>query len=530
MTESDFDLAHRYRGNQVPGPGGRWRTVLDVLAGHARRQPDAPFMTVIAPDGGRTTLTYGTAEVATRRLAAWVRGEFGTAPETVLALAPVNDVPSVLAVLAVLRAGHGVLMLGPTDPSERHAEQMAALNTRAALRPGVGDAGTPPGAITMPRWESLPDRAPAGPVISPTTDALFFGTSGSTAASKLVAQAHGNLTANALALGQHHRLRPGDRVLGCLPIHHVNGLHFTVLGTMVAGAHTVLAHSFTPFDYPGLVHQFRPRIASVVPSVLEALVETWRGPSLPAEFDYFVSAAAPLQASTAKAVADRLGARVLQGYGLSETTNFSTTMPPDLSADVYGRLMLDPDIPSVGVALSGNEVAVLDENCAPVPTGTVGEVCMRGHNVMSRYAGNPAATVEALRGGWFHSQDLGHLTRDETTGREFLVLTGRLKNIAKVAGETVSLEEMDRVLRALPEVRDAACVAMADRFAGERVVAAVVLAPGAAETSLDAPLRARFSPAVLPDRFVRLAAIPRTSTGKVLRPQLRDALARTDNQ
>ncbi|GAA0636879.1 acyl--CoA ligase [Kutzneria viridogrisea] len=520
MAKSDFDLAHQYRGTDARSPADPWRTAVAVLAAHARSRPDAPMLTAVAPDGAQTTLTYGVADLATRRLAAWLQAEFGTAPNTVLGLAPVNDVPSVLAVLAALRAGHGVLMLGPADPPERHAEQAAALGVRAVLRTPDGGTGT----VVMPRWEDLPEAEPVDPRIDPMTDALFFGTSGSTAAAKLVAQTHGNLVANAAGLGRLHGLRPGDRVLGCLPIHHVNGLHFTVLGTMFAGAHTILAHSFTPFGYPALVRQFRPRIASVVPSVLEALVETWRAPSLPAEFDYFVSAAAPLQASTARAVADRLGARVLQGYGLSETTNFSATIPPNLSEDAYRALLLDTDIPSVGVAFPGNEIAVLDEHCAPVPAGQVGEVCMRGHNVMSRYAGNPQATAEAFQGGWFHSQDLGFLRHDERSGRDFLVLTGRLKNIAKVAGETVSLEEMDRVLRALPEVRDAACIATADRFSGERIVAAVVLAPWADQACLDAPLRARFSPAVLPSRFVLVPEIPRTSTGKVLRPQLRSEL------
>jgi acyl-CoA synthetase (AMP-forming)/AMP-acid ligase II len=413
----------------------------------------------------------------------------------------------VLTVLASLRAGSALLMLGPADPPERHAAQMAAVDARAR----IGE---------LPRWQDLPDDD-SDPVRDLGADALFFGTSGSTAASKLVAQTQRNAIANAVGLGRHHGLRPGDRVLGCLPIHHVNGLHFTVLGTMVAGAHTILADAFSPFSYPSLLDEFRPRIASVVPSILEALSASWRKAVLSEGFEYFVSAAAPLPVRTARLVADKLGARVVQGYGLSETTNFSATMPPHLPEDVYRRVMLETDIPPVGVAIHGNDVAVLDRDCMPVPAGTVGEVCMRGHNVMSRYAGNPEATAEAFHGGWFHSQDLGYLSPDEG----FLVLTGRIKNIAKVSGETVSLEEMDRVLCALPQVRDAACVATADRFTGEAIVAAVVLADGADPATLEPHLRARFAAAVLPTRYVRMAEIPRSSTGKLLRPQLSRQIA-----
>ncbi|MFI9568922.1 class I adenylate-forming enzyme family protein [Streptomyces rishiriensis] len=517
MTSADHTRAHGYLGAGPDFPHSPWRTLFDALHRFARRQGDAPLITAVARDGRDTTLDYRTAETASARLAGWLCAEFGTARPAVLALAPTNDVPSVLAVLGVLRAGFGLLMLGPSDPPERRARQIEAAGALAVLRVPGTDAPDED-STALPHWEDLQEWALPLPPLDPAADALYFATSGSTAASKLVAQSHVNAVANAEAVRRHHVLMPGDRVLGCLPIHHVNGLHFTVLGTMMAGAHTILAESFSPMAYQKTLRHYRPRIASVVPGVLEALVETWRGGEVPPDFDYFVSAAAPLTTRTARAVADRLGARVLQAYGLSETTNFSTTMPADLSDDTYRRLMLDADIPSVGVAVYGNEVAVLDENCRPVPAGEVGEVCMRGFNVMSGYAGNAGATAEAFRDGWFHSQDLGHVVREE--GREYVVLTGRLKNIAKVSGETVSLEEMDRVLRALPEVRDAACVTVADRFTGESIIAAVVLTGRADAAGPWTALRARFSPAVLPSRLVPVEEIPRTATGKVLRPRL----------
>lgn len=148
---------------------------------------------------------------------------------------------------------------------------------------------------------------------------------------------------------------------------------------------------------------------------------------------------------------------------------------------------------------------------------------MRGHNVMMRYAGNDDATAEAFRGGWFHSQDLGFETLQE--GRRFFVITGRLKNIAKVGGRAVSLEEMDRALRTLPQVVDAACVAMPDRLLGEKIIAAVVLSAPLTDAELREPLANLFSRAVLPTRFERLAKLPRTLTGKILRAKLAELLS-----
>jgi acyl-CoA synthetase (AMP-forming)/AMP-acid ligase II len=242
------------------------------------------------------------------------------------------------------------------------------------------------------------------------------------------------------------------------------------------------------------------------------------------DFDYFVSAAAPLSARTLRAVSEKLGVKVLQGYGLTETVNFSTTMSPDLSTETYRRFSLDAEIPSIGSSLYGNEVAVLNANGDYAASGEVGEICMRGHNVMLGYAGNEAATAEAFRFGWFHSQDLGYHAKDDESGQTFFVLTGRIKNIAKVRGESVSLEEMDRILCALPQIKDAACVAFPHHLLGEEIVAAIVCTQDVSDNELRALLRNTFSSTSLPERIIRLNAIPRTATGKVLRAQLKEEL------
>ncbi|MEU9795745.1 class I adenylate-forming enzyme family protein [Streptomyces sparsogenes] len=522
-TLTDFDRAHTYRGRPLTEHLTPWTTVLSRLDHHARERPDAPFLTTPTPAGDTVTLSYGQADALSRRLAGWLRRDLGAPPGRAVALAPVNDAASVLAVLAVARAGCPLLMLNPLDPAGRRREQAAAAGADLVLRPGAAPADALPEAVALPDPHTLPDptapdaHAPPGP----GDDAFFFATSGSTAAGKLVAQSHYAAAVNAEALRRHHGLRPADRVLGCLPIQHVNGLHFTVLGVLAAGAHVLLAPGFDPLRYPRLVERFRPRIASVVPSILEALAETWRRPEPTGGLDYFVSAAAPLTARTARAVRERTGVRVLQGYGLTETVNFSTTLPADLSEDAYRRLMTDAGIPSIGTALYGNEVAVLTPGGERARPGEEGEICMRGHNVMTRYQGNERATAEAFAGGWFHSQDLGTELLEPDSGRRFVVVTGRVKNIAKVGGEAVSLDEVDRVLRAVPQLRDAASVALPHRFLGEEVVAAVVPVPGTdplppAHTALSQAFR----PACRPARILVLDAIPRTATGKVLRREL----------
>jgi acyl-CoA synthetase (AMP-forming)/AMP-acid ligase II len=444
-----------------------------------------------------------------------------------VALFTTNDIPSVVALLALLRSGCTVLVLNPSHPAGRTKALIEAVGAMAVFAGSLLPVETVDGLQVLPDPATLPDpterytdaRLTAG------DDALLFGTSGSTATSKLVRQAHRNIIANAEAMRRHHRLGRGVRFLGCLPIHHVNGLHFTIFANLLAGSHAVLVDRFDPFSYPRLIERFRPQLASVVPSILEALIDVWRRPSVPPDLRYFVSAAAPLNRATVRRVVERVGVRVLQGYGLTETTNFSTTMPVAVSPKSYARFALESDIPSIGVAIGGNEVEVLTQDCSEVPAGETGEICMRGFNVMNGYAGNPEATSQAFQGGWFHSGDLGFAVEEPGTGLRFFVITGRIKNIAKVGGEAVSLEEMDRVLQTCEGVRDAACVSIPHRLLGEEIIAAVAAAfEDVDDQALTDELRRRFPAAVVPRRIVRLDAVPRTSTGKVVRRELVEVL------
>ncbi|MEU6243465.1 class I adenylate-forming enzyme family protein [Streptomyces sp. NPDC047024] len=525
-TTTDRDLAHRCKGAPFPSAEGEVRSVLDHVDRHTRERGGEPYLTTPAADGTARTLTYGELDRYSRRTAYWLDTTLGLPADGVVGLTPVNDIPSVIALFAAVRSGRPALVLNPADPVVRIAEQTAALGVEALVT-GPATAGRFSNSVQAPDPERLPDP-PHGwspPAPRPDADLLYFGTSGSTAASKLVAQTHANAVANADAMVRHHGLRPGDTFLGCLPVHHVNGVHLTLLATLAAGAHAVLAPGFDPFRYPDLLMLHRPRVASVVPSILDALTAVWRRRALPTGFSHFVSAAAPLSAETARAVHTRIGARVLQGYGLTETTNFSTTTPRDISDAAYRRLLLDADIPTVGVAVSGNEVAVLGPDGRRVRPGEPGEICMRGHNVMSRYAGNDEATAEAFAGGWFHSQDLGHEVLDEETGRTYFVITGRSKNIAKVRGEAVSLEEMERALRRLPGVLDAACAAVPDPLLGEVVAVALHAPESVGDEAVRVHLRAHFAEAVQPGRILRVPAVPRTATGKIIRPALGDLLA-----
>ncbi len=496
-------------------------TILAHLAKHAVTRPDAPYLTVVSPDRVET-ISYGDLALTTRRLGRRLGRELQVAAGDVVGLVPTNDLDSVYALFAILSAGASALLLNPNDPASRNRSLAAALSVKTVLRGALIASSYMPEASLLCHAASSGEDGPfePTPAIAPASPALYFATSGSTATSKIVAQSHGNAAVNAHAVCRHHALFPGDALLGCLPFHHVNGVHLTLFSTLAAGAHAVVVDSFDPPQYLEVMDRYHVRLASVVPTLLEMLLDSSACRPVPATFEYFISAAAPLTVHTARAVGQRLQTRVLQGYGLTETTNFSTMTPCDVSAETYRRLVTDADIPTVGTAVYGNKVAVLRDNGSHAAPLEIGEVCMRGPSVMIGYAGNTEATDEAFRGGWFHSQDLGFERVDETSGRTFFVITGRIKNIAKIGGEAVSLDEMERTLCGMPQVRDAACVASPHRLLGDELVAAVVLRDEISMEQLRRHLGGTFTPAAFPRHVVRVDRLPRTPTGKLRRPEL----------
>lgn len=494
----------------------RWRGLSDPLAHWARITPDAVFLD--APQSGEV-VTYRQALASVEATASELCATRGFKAGDRVALVTSNSVSCVILILAVLRAGGRCVMVNPTAAPARVSAQVAAA------RPDLIVLGQPDGwsdraAINV---DELVRRADDWPVATDELQhdldaaALNFYTTGSTAVAKSVAQSAYAVLLNVTAVARHLELGPGRRLVGVLPICFANGLQLSVLAPLVSGATCVLLSGFQPLTYLGDVASARGHIASLVPTMLDAVTRARRPPALD-ELDYFVTAAAPLSRMTALRTWDRLGKRIVQGYGLSETTNFSTMMPTRLSDADYRRYMFESDPPPVGIALLGNEVAILDEHDCLAPLGVVGEVCMRGHSVMLGYEANPTETAVALRAGWFHSGDLGRLDHAPAAGRPILTLTGRLKNITKVGGIAVSLEEIERLVAQLPGVADVGCAREPHRYLGESIRVDVV---SGAPDPVDDDVRAAIGSvlAIHPDaiRICHVARILRTSNGKIVR-------------
>lgn len=473
---------------------------------------DLPCLVEVGPSGTETSrTTYQALGRSVDARAKWLRETVppGTA---YIGVGVSNTIDSVVDLLAVLRTGAAAVIVDDGDSEERREEQLGLLC-------GAVIEAEPGGRRVRRQTPRLAAPPPDG-----RRTAFVVYTTGSTAASKPVAQSHYAVLVNVRATIRHHRMAAGQTMACVLPVSHVNGLHFGVLATLLSGGTCALFRRFDPLSYLRGLAALGATRATTVPSLLQVLSELRRWPDLP-DLRYLVSAAAPLPRETAQAVYERGRHRVVQGYGLSECMNFATTMPTDLSGAEYEEHVLGREVPAVGAPLHGCEVAVLSSDGRPLRDGEVGEVGVRGHSLMSCYIGDEEATGRTLHDGWLWTGDLGRL--DTTGGRApWLTLVGRQKNVAKCGGVSVSLEEVDRWITAMPGIREACCVRRADPRRGDAVTAFYAALPGGRPEAGDlmAHVQRRFDTQSLGLRTVEISELPRLRSGKLDRRALEQRL------
>ena len=252
-------------------------------------------------------------------------------------------------------------------------------------------------------WDGLAEPALADP-------ALIIYTSGTTGRSKGVVLDHGNLLINVEATRRLHDMAPGHVHMTVLPLFHVNAFCFSFLTPLYSGARLVLNRGFFLPDFWRIAETEGVNVVSAVPPVVRHLIDDRRdlgAEAVPASLRYFVSAAAPLSADDVARFRTRYGLRIAQAYGLSETVNFSLTVPPGVDDATYDAVMGATPRPSAGTAVFGNEVEIMGEDGNLLGEGAEGEIVIRGWNVMQGYHANPEGNAAAFAGGWFHTGDKG---------------------------------------------------------------------------------------------------------------------------
>lgn len=346
-------------------------------------------------------------------------------------------------------------------------------------------------------------------------------TSGTTGRPKGVMYTHRGAHLNALAEIVHSRHHPGSVYLWTLPMFHCNGWCTTWGVTAIAGRHVCLRAVDPPLiwkliDEEGVTH------FNAAPTVLIALANHPDAHRI--DRGLVVTTAGAPPSPTIIAQMTELGAEIVHVYGLTETYGPYTVCEwqepwAELPTEERARLLARQGVAYLGA----DPIRVVDEHMNDVPRDgrTMGEVVMRGNNVMAGYYDDPEATEKAFRGGWFHSGDLAVWHPDG-----YIELRDRAKDIIISGGENISTIEVEQAVVSHPAVLEAAVVAMPHEKWGERPKAFVVLKPGAEATPAEIiqHVRDRIAHFKAPDEVEIVERLPKTSTGKIQKYVLRESL------
>jgi len=338
--------------------------------------------------------------------------------------------------------------------------------------------------------------------------AVILYTSGTTGTPKGAELTHDNLRRNVAAAVDLFDLGEGDVVFGGLPLFHSFGQTCTMNAAICAGAAVTLLPRFDPAKALEILERDGCTVFEGVPTMYGALLHhPDRGKHDYSELRVCASGGASMPVEVLRGFEEAFGCKVLEGYGLSETSPIASFNHPDRERKPG----------SIGTPLEGVEMRVVDEDGNELPGGEIGEIQIKGHNVMKGYWKNPDATADAIEDGWFATGDLAKVDED---GYFFIV--DRKKELIIRGGYNVYPREVEEVLYEHPAVREAAVVGIPHDELGEEVGAAVVLKEGESvgADELEAYVKENIASYKYPRRIWFVEDLPKGPTGKILKREI----------
>jgi long-chain acyl-CoA synthetase len=506
--------------------GGYARAAMNlasIVTESAARTPEAPAIRL-----GDVQLTYGQLDELSARLAAMLRSKGLEREDRVGVMLPnVPEFP--VAYYGVLREGGVVVPMNVLLKRREIAFYLEDSGTRLLLAwhafaeeaaAGAADAGAELIEVEPASFaEALQSHEPELGLADTGEDdtAVILYTSGTTGKPKGAELTHDNLWRNAeVSARTTCEIAAGDVVLGALPLFHSFGQTVAMNASLSVGACLTLVPKFDPGEALATIERDGVTHFYGVPTMYGSLLHYPEREGFDTStLRTCITGGASMPVEVLRGFEEALGAVVLEGYGLSETSPVACSNHPDRERKAG----------SIGTPLEGVEMQVVDEGDNPVPQGEVGEIVIRGHNIMKGYWQRPDATDEAMRGGWFHSGDMARIDEDG-----YFYIVDRKKDLIIRGGYNVYPREVEEVLYEHPKIREAAVVGIPHDEWGEEIGAAVVLHEGEvlSPEEISEYVKERIAAYKYPRVVWFVDELPKGPTGKILKREIEAPASVTD--
>jgi long-chain acyl-CoA synthetase len=489
--------------------------LASIVTESAARVPGQPAIRL-----GDAELTYAALDELSARLATLLRDR-GLQPGDRVGVMLPNVPQFPISYYGVLRAGCVVVPMNVLLKRREIAFYLEDSGAKLLLawhgfaaeaEGGAADAGVDLIEVEPDGFASLLAAQEPTTALAATDEAdtaVILYTSGTTGKPKGAELTHLNLWRNSeISAASMTEIRDGDVVLGSLPLFHSFGQTVSMNGSLRMGACLTLLPKFDPGDALATIQRDRVTHFQGVPTMYGALLHHPERESFDTStLRSCVTGGASMPVEVLRGFEQAFDAIVLEGYGLSETSPVSSSNHPDMERKPG----------SIGTPIKGVEMRVVDEDDNEVAQGEVGEIVIRGHNIMKGYWQRPEATAEAMRGGWFHSGDMAKVDEEG-----YFYIVDRKKDLIIRGGYNVYPREVEEVLYEHPKIREAAVIGVPHEQWGEEIGAAIVPHEGEqlAPEEVSAFVKERIAAYKYPRLVWFIDELPKGPTGKILKREI----------
>lgn len=519
-------LNDQYHMETLPRVPLAIHSVEELLTSHAEAFAQKAAIVAVDVDSDEAdTISYGQLAPLVLRAASWLSA-LGIKRGDRFAILMHNTPEVIILELAGAIIGAATVPLDfKRDTPERKLFKLKDTHAKALfIKYGKELPTDPLPDLIIQSWTTFDDFVKMLPstTIHKTNPSLkecfvILYTSGTTALPKGVMLSARSCLLNATGIIGWQKFTQDDVFNIVLPLHHINSTEF-YLAMLLVGGTIVLNSRYSASKFWHIIHTYNVTNTSIVPTILHDLLTNWNESIKTPTLKRICIGSAPVLPEETMRFYDTFGVRVTQGYGQTETALRVAGVPVEVDETTYRQLIKTN---TIGTTLANNHLAIMDDNNQEKKESEAGEICIAGPILADGYLNNPEETAKSFKDGWFHSGDLGYWKM--TDGKKYFFIIGRIKEIIIKGGVNLSPSAIeDALLKSFPQIDEVSVVGYPDARMGEEIAAVVV-----SKKRFTLPNQiSGLSTYEMPKKVFFVDALPKTSTGKIQRVEIKKIIAK----